>query len=89
MPNGGVPFNLTLLPDQSSRFYIECHGGTLQVLSREELQKPYDERLPMVKLEPHESAAIVAFMRYWIKRKQKLDVDDWQVETGATVKYEL
>ena len=89
MPNGGVPFNLTLLPDQSSRFYIECHGGTLQVLSREELKKPYDERLPMLELLPNESASIVAFMRYWIKRKQKLDVDKWDVETGARVKYEF
>ena len=89
MPNGGVPFHLTLLPDQSNRFYIECHGGTLQILNQEERKKPYNERLPMLELEPHESAAIVAFMRYWIKRKQKLDVDKWDVETGARVKYEL
>ena len=89
MPNGGIPYHLVLEPSHSNEYFLECHGPKMFLFRREEMDKPPKGRQPILELTPDETAAIVAFLKYWLTKRTDFDLDDPQAKTAAKVRYEF
>ena len=66
MPNGGVPINMALFP-QDGAFVVFCDGGRVQFFARDAWDRDLTKAKPLCVLSEAEAGALAWFLRYWLK----------------------